>query len=45
MVEKLSFETNKFRNRLKEMGCSAEAENSYILKEIESKLSNDDMQK
>ena len=43
--EKLAYETNKFRNRLLEMGHEAEVENTYILKEIESKLNYDDLQK
>ena len=36
--ERLSYETNKFRNRLLEMGHESDAENTSILKEIESKL-------
>ena len=43
--EKLSYETNKFRNRLLEMGHEADAENAYILQEIESKLKHDDVHK
>ena len=43
--EKLSYEANKFRNRLIEMGEEAQVENTYILKEIESKLNYDDLQK
>ena len=43
--ERLSHEANTFRQRLIEMGEAAECENSYILKELESKLSLDDVQK
>ena len=43
--EELAYQANSFRDRLLEMGCAAESENSYILKEIESKLNTGDVQK
>ena len=43
--DKLVFEANSFRDRLNEMGCAAEAENTYILRELECKLNPDDLHK
>ena len=43
--EKLSYEANAFRDRLQEMGLEAESENTYILKELESKLHTEDFHK
>ena len=43
--EKLSYETNVFRDRLLEMGRSSEAENTYVLREIETKLNPEDTHK
>ena len=43
--ERLSYEANAFRDRLREMGFAAESENTYILKELESKLHIDDFHK
>ena len=42
--EKLSYDANAFRDRLQEMGLAAESENTYILKELESKLHAEDFQ-
>ena len=41
--EKLTYEANAFRDRLKEMGLIDEAENGYILKELEGKLHSEDL--
>ena len=43
--ENLNFRVNDFHERLIMMGRREDAENSYILKEIESKLNSDDLQK
>ena len=43
--EHLSVRVNEFYDRLKMMGRKNESENSYILKEIESKLNYEDQQK
>ena len=43
--EQLTFQVNDFHDRLKLMGLEREAENSYILKEIECKLNQEDSQK
>ena len=43
--DELSHEAEAFRHRLLEMGYSAESENTYILKELESKLNTADLQK
>ena len=43
--ERLTYEANNYRDRLLEMGCGAESENSYVLKELESKLCTEDIQK
>ena len=38
VFENLAYAANMFRDRLNEMGLAAEAENTYILRELESKL-------
>ena len=43
--ERLAYEARAFKDRLEEMGLADEAENTYILKELESKLYGDDFQK
>ena len=43
--EQLTFQVNDFNDRLNLMGLQREAENSYVLKEIESKLNQEDTQK
>jgi hypothetical protein len=43
--EQLSNRVNEFHDRLKLMGRNNDAENSYILKEVESKLNYEDQQK
>ena len=43
--EKLTDEANAFKDRLEEIGSAAEAENTYILKEMESKLHPEDFHK
>ena len=43
--EQLSGHVNEFHDRLMMMGRKNDAENSYILKEIESKLNGEDQQK
>ena len=43
--ENLSLKVNDFKDRLVLMGKDSEAENSYILREIERKLCTDDLQK
>ena len=43
--EQLTFQVNYFRDRLCLMGLEKEADNSYILREIENKLNQNDMQK
>ena len=43
--ECLSIQVNDFYRRLKLMGRIHDAENSYILKEVESKLNQEDLQK
>ena len=43
--EQLSLRVNDFHDRLILMGRVDDAENSYVLKEIESKLNNEDVQR
>ena len=43
--ENFAFKANNFKDRLEEMGLGREAENTYILKELEGKLNMEDMQK
>ena len=43
--EQLSLQVNDFHDRLVLMGRERDAENSYILKEIESKLNFEDFQR
>ena len=41
----LSFHVNDFHDRLRLMGLTNQADNSYVLKELEGKLNQDDLQK
>ena len=41
----LSFHVNDFHDRLKLMGLTNQADNSYVLKELEGKLNQDDLQR
>ena len=43
--EQLTFKINDFSDRLKLMGLANEADNNYILKELEEKLNAEDTQK
>ena len=43
--EQLSLRVNDFHDRLELMGCKLKAENSYVLREIESKLNADNLQR
>ena len=43
--EKLTIHVNDFHDRLNVMGRQGDAENSYVLREIEAKLNSDDLQR
>ena len=44
-IEDLSFKVNRFHGRLIEMDRRGDDENSYVLKEIESKINPEDLHK